>query len=135
MLDTNTISETKQPTPNAGVLRSLGRHAGEVALSAITLHEIHYGLQRLPVGATTKRATLNRWLADVVALLPVLDYDEAAAKWHGLERARLEALGLTPPFADSQIAAIAATSGLTLVTRNLTDFKDFSGLMCESWFT
>lgn len=40
--------------------------------------------------------------------LPVLHYGNAAALWHGEQRARLEACGLRPGFADGQIAAIAA---------------------------
>jgi hypothetical protein len=43
--------------------------------------------------------------------LPVLPYDSDAALWHGEQRARLEAPGLRPGFADGQIAAIAATQG------------------------
>ena len=43
--------------------------------------------------------------------LPVLPYDNAAALWHCEQRARLEAPGLRPAFADGQIAAIAAIQG------------------------
>lgn len=117
------------------MLSSLSVHANELAIAAITVHEIHYGLHRLPSAATARRAALSNWIANVVSVLPVVDYTETAAKWHGQERARLEALGLTPPFVDGQIAAIAVTSGLTLVTRNLSDFKSFRDLKYESWFT
>lgn len=67
----------------------------------------------------------------VGATIPVLPYDEAAARWHGRERARLAALGRTPSFAAGQIAAIAHTHQLTLVTFNTADYADFSGLMLE----
>ena len=43
--------------------------------------------------------------------LPVLPYDSAAVLWHGEQRARLEACGLRPGFADGQIATIAAAQG------------------------
>lgn len=65
--------------------------------------------------------------------MPVLPFDLAAAEWHAAERARLEALGRTPPFADGQIAAVAATCGLTLVTLNAKDFEQFNGLTVEAW--
>jgi predicted nucleic acid-binding protein len=42
----------------------------------------------------------------------------AAAEWHAAERARLAALGKTPPFVDGQITAIAYANSLTLVTLN-----------------
>jgi tRNA(fMet)-specific endonuclease VapC len=38
-----------------------------------------------------------------------------------------------PPFADGQIASIAATRDLTLVTANVADFERFEGLRVEDW--
>lgn len=63
----------------------------------------------------------------------ILPYDEAAADWHADERARLAAIGLTPPFADGQIAAVAAVNGLVLVTANVADFRHFQGVTVEDW--
>ena len=64
----------------------------------------------------------------------MLPYDEAAARWHGEERARLEALGRPAPFVDGQIAAIAHASGLILVTTtNTRDFARFKDLTVENW--
>jgi len=59
--------------------------------------------------------------------------DEAAATWHGQERARLEALGRPTPFVAGQIAAIAHVHGLVLVTMNDKDFIHFEGLKVENW--
>ena len=59
--------------------------------------------------------------------------DEAAATWHGAERARLEALGRPAPFVDGQIAAIAKVHGLVLATTNDKDFARFKGLTVENW--
>jgi tRNA(fMet)-specific endonuclease VapC len=42
-------------------------------------------------------------------------------------------LGKIPSPIDSQIAAIAKTNDLVLVTRNIADFKDFD-LPIENWF-
>ena len=58
---------------------------------------------------------------------------QEAALWHGKQRASLEARGLKPAFADGQIAAIAATQGLVLVTRNTSDFEVFEGLEVLNW--
>ncbi|HZQ98784.1 MAG TPA: hypothetical protein VFC93_08205 [Chloroflexota bacterium] len=65
--------------------------------------------------------------------MPILPYDEAAAGWHAMERARLAAHGRTLPFVDGQIAAIAQTNNLVLVTANAADFRDFAGLTIEDW--
>jgi Predicted nucleic acid-binding protein, contains PIN domain len=35
---------------------------------------------------------------------------------------------------DSQIASIAFTNDLVLVTNNVSDFQDFDGLKIENWF-
>ena len=46
---------------------------------------------------------------------------------------RLAQIGRTPPFADGQIAAVAATNGLCLVTFNRDDYAAFRGLRLEDW--
>lgn len=43
-----------------------------------------------------------------------------AAGWHASERVRLEATGLTPSYADAQIAAVR---GLRLTTLNARHFQ------------
>jgi tRNA(fMet)-specific endonuclease VapC len=73
-------------------------------------------------------------LKDVVArAIPILSYDQRAALWHAEERARLAQIGKTPPFADGQIAAIAVTNDLCLVTFNHDDYAAFQGLRLEDW--
>jgi tRNA(fMet)-specific endonuclease VapC len=67
-------------------------------------------------------------------LLPILPYDDQAANWHAIERERLTQQGKTPPLLDAQIAAYAAVNHMTLVTRNVTDFEGFQGLLIENWF-
>ena len=65
--------------------------------------------------------------------MAILPYDESAADWHAAERARLVSAGKTPSFADGQIAAIAKTNDLILVTLNLADYADFRDLALEDW--
>ena len=63
----------------------------------------------------------------------MLDYNRDAADWHARERARLSAIGRTPPFVDGQIAAIAYVNDLILITLNTGDFENFEGLRVQSW--
>jgi tRNA(fMet)-specific endonuclease VapC len=134
LLDTSTVSAVVWKAPDAGVLACLEEHGGECAIGAPVWHELQYGVRRLPRGK--RRATLEAFLEEVVrATLPILPYDERAAEWHGAERARLESVGKKTPFVDGQIAAIAATSGIRLVTANPADFKWFRGLVVENWVT
>ena len=132
LLDTSIVSAPVTRKPDAAIVRRLEENGSECAIAAPVWHELTYGCRRLPKGKT--RAALERYLREVVrASFPVLPYDEAAATWHGEERARLEALGRQAPFVDGQIAAIAHGSGLILVTANTKDFTRFKELMVENW--
>lgn len=132
LLDTNVISEPLRPQPSSQVLARLQQHQSVIAIAAIVWHELVYGSARLP--ASAKRTAIERYLYQVVApTIPILPYDQQAATWHAVERARLEQLGRTPAFADGQIAAIAQTNQLILVTFNTADFADFQGLSIEDW--
>lgn len=132
LLDTNVVSEPLRPKPQHGVVRRLMRHEDEIAISSVVWHELRFGAERLP--ASRRRDAIVQYLDEVVvATMPILDYDRAAAEWHARERARLAARGETPPFADGQIAAIAYVNELTLVTFNDADFRQFEGLRVVSW--
>lgn len=134
LLDTNVLSEPVRALPDGGVLARLKKAGELVATSAINWHELHHGLALLP--PSRKRESVAAWLDTLrEARLPVLPYSDEAAEWHAAERARLAAKGLTPPFADGQIAAVAHVHALTLVTRNVADFKHFSGLKIQNWFS
>ena len=132
LLDTNILSESVKTVPDKYVLRRLKRHQHEIVTAAPVWHELHYGCQRLPV--SRKRKILESFLVDVLRpSMIILPYDEQAAETHAKERARLSARGEVPSFVDGQIAAIAIVNGLILVTRNMSDFKRFSGLKIENW--
>ncbi|MCM2313955.1 MAG: type II toxin-antitoxin system VapC family toxin [Thermoanaerobaculia bacterium] len=132
LLDTNVVSEPLRPKPQHGVIRKLSRHEVEIAISSVVWQEPRFGAERLPM--SRRRDAIVQYLDEVVlATIPILDYDRAAAEWHAKERARLAARGETPPFGDGQIAAIAHVNELVLVTFNDADFRKFQGLRVVSW--
>jgi tRNA(fMet)-specific endonuclease VapC len=132
LLDTSIVSAPMTKAPDARILERLDKDGPECAIAAPVWHELTYGCRRLP--KSRRRTALEAYLRDVVrGSLPNLPYDEAAAEWHGEERARLESVGRQAPFVDGQIAAIAHVHGLVLVTVNDRDFKHFSGLDVENW--
>lgn len=132
LLDTNVVSEPLRPRPLRGIVRKLRRHEDEIAIPSVVWHELRFGAERLP--ESRRRDAIESYLERVVrASMPILDYDAGAAEWHARERARLAAAGVTPPFADGQIAAIARVHGLTLVTFNGEDFRGFQELRVVSW--
>jgi tRNA(fMet)-specific endonuclease VapC len=132
LLDTSIVSSPISKVPNAEIVRKLDAHGHECAIGSPVWHELMYGCQRLPKGR--RREAIESYLTDVVlASFPVLAYDEGAAQWHGVERARLEGLGKPAPYADGQIAAIAHVNELTLVTVNTKDFARFKDVDVENW--
>lgn len=133
LLDTNIIAEPTKPQPDANVLDRLTQLAQEVAISSVTWHELWFGIERLP--PSKKRRSLEDYLHGLQATdLPILAYTHRAARWFAAERARLMTLGRSPAYADGQIAAIAQTNNLILVTRNISDFCNFDELIVENWF-
>lgn len=134
LLDSDVLSELTKAQADAGVMEHLERRRSACATSTVVMHELAYGVARLPEGG--RKARLQSFISGLMDCgMTILPYDLDAALWHARERARLEAQGLTPPFRDGQLAAVAATRKLTLVSRNLADFQHFQGLSCTSWFT
>ncbi len=133
LLDSNILSEPAKQQPNLSVLQNFAEHDGNYATAAIVWHEMLYGCELL---AASKRKTqilsyLDMLLANGLVILP---FDQAAASWYAKERARLSREGKTCAYADGEIAAIAATQNLTLVTRNCQDFGNFQQLRLANWF-
>ncbi|MSP58834.1 MAG: type II toxin-antitoxin system VapC family toxin [Myxococcales bacterium] len=130
LLDTNVLSEPLRKRPHPGLLEKLAQFQCEIAISATVWHEVIFGCQMLP--PSKKRQAFEAYFQDAVAAsLPILPYDELAARWHAEERARLR--HRTPAFRDGQIAAVAKVHKLTLVTANVADFRSFDGLAIENW--
>lgn len=132
LLDTSTLSAVIANKPNRGVVNRLGRHGTQCAIASIVWNELVYGCERLAEGK--RKAELEAFLHDVVIKsFPVLAYDERAATWHGLERARLEKAGRPKPYVDGQIAAIGHVNELSIVTVNVRDFLGFKDVVVEDW--
>lgn len=133
LLDSNILSEPARLKPDDNVLQQLADHDGEYATAAIVWHELVYGCELL--AASKRKKQLQSYLAMLLANgLHVLPFVQAAADWYAKERARLQQQGLTCAYADGEIAAIAVTQKLTLVTRNTQDFQKFQKLSLENWF-
>lgn len=130
LLDTSFVSELSKPRPDDKAVRSFTNHFEDVRLASVVLHELRFGIERMPAGK--RRDTLRAAMDVLVGGIQVLSYDVAAAEWHAAERARLETAGRVPSFADGMIAATAAVYGCVVVTRNPGDFRPF-GITVETW--
>lgn len=137
LLDTNVVSEWTKPRPDAGVVRWLADvDEDRVFISVITLAELRHGVERMPDGARRRR--LDAWLGDE---LPqrfegrVLAIDAAIADIWGRIVARSQAAGRPVGSMDAFIAATAERHGLTLVTRNVSDFEPLGLALANPWTT
>lgn len=96
--------------------------ADEVAVSAVTVAELHYGV----TAAADPLVQLYRRLRVQAVLdqFDVLSFDVATAEYYGALAALVRENGRNPRprRMDLQIAATAARHGLTLLTRNGNDF-------------
>ena len=133
LLDTNILSEAKRPHPKEKVMEKLRLYRQETATAILVIHEMLYGCLRLPI--SKKRQDIEDYINNVIlAEIPLFDYDLKSAQYHAQERARLSKIGRNPGFIDGQIASIAVTNKLILVTNNVANFLDFDGINIENWF-
>jgi predicted nucleic acid-binding protein len=121
LLDTNVISELRKPKPHGAVVAWLEmQQSNALFISAMTVAEIQQGIELTRVQEAERAEVLESWL--VHELLPsaqVLPMDaDVARTWAKLMHKRSNTL-----FEDALIAATALTHRLTVVTRNVRDFK------------
>ena len=96
-------------------------------MSVVSYAELRAGLEI----QTANRSRDASVLALLISRIPVLPFTESDAESFGVLRAaardrRRDAM-------DQLIAAHAVSVGLTLVTNNEADFKDYPGLRVENW--
>ena len=123
LLDTSVcVDILRQRVPSAGL-----PPAGECCLSTIVTAELRAGLAKAP------SAVRERKLEDFIGLFPVRDFDEGAARHYGEIRADLERSGTSIGPLDLLIAAHARSSGASLVTGNVREFRRVKGLELTVW--
>lgn len=135
ILDTNVISELVAAHPNPNVTGWIADLDPQMAfLSVITSGELKKGIEKL--ADSSHKAALDRWLnGDLLVrfqdqLLPI---DVGTMLTWGALNARLEAAGRPMPAIDSLLAATAAYTGFTLVTRNTADFERTGINLLNPW--
>ena len=121
LVDANVFSEATKTAPVAKVIKWLRANEHEIAVDPIILGEIRFGIHLLPDGRRRKR--LERWFREGVSRIHCLSWDaRTGLRWARL-LADLRNAGQAMPIKDSMIAATALLHHLTLVTRNLRDFR------------
>ena len=130
LLDTNVVSELRKPKPHGAVVAWLSaQNTSQLFISAMTAGEIQRGIEITREQDAQKAASLESWLERVLASDQVLPLDAPVCRaWARLMHGRSDTLA-----EDAFIAATAVVHRLTVVTRNVRDFKAL-GVVCLNPF-
>jgi toxin FitB len=125
LLDTNVLSELRRPRPEAKVIAFVGMQPlDSLYISSVTLAEIRYGIEL--VAEASRRSVLNDWLTHKVRpmfaqrVVPVTE--DIIFKWRLLVEGGRK-VGHTFSQPDLIIAATALEHGLTIVSRDTSDYE------------
>jgi predicted nucleic acid-binding protein len=120
LLDTNVVSELRKQRPHGGVVAWLQSiDDAQLYLSAVTLGEIQAGIELTREQDPRKAEEIETWLELVAGAYNVLPMDAATFRaWARLMHRKSDTL-----YEDAMIAATAKVHGLTVATRNVSDFN------------
>jgi toxin FitB len=121
LVDANVLSEPTKSAPDARVVTWLRDHEGDLAVDPIVLGELFFGVLVMPDGH--KRARLQEWFDALAQALECLPWDAAVGRRWARLVSDLRQKGKAMPILDGMIAATALEHDLTVVTRNIRDFR------------
>lgn len=135
LLDTNVVSELMRTSPDPSVEAWIADHpVKDLFFSAIGESELRYGAAIMPAGR--RRETL---VSDIETMLHaafenrILPFDSEAARAYAEIAAKRRFAGRAIAPADCQIAAIARSRGMAVVTRNIRDFEGMGIKIFNPW--
>ncbi|HEY9546525.1 MAG TPA: hypothetical protein VIR56_10985 [Solimonas sp.] len=133
LLDLSVIAELSRPNGNRRVFTLFQQRQGTCAIGAPASYALLRGITGLHDSA--RRAQLQAFCSELLLSGPtVLPFDQGAAVW--LARSDIEQARMRRNWTvlDGQLAAIAASHDLTMVTRGAGTFAGLSDLRVEDWF-
>ena len=101
---------------------------GELKLTSITVAELYFGAYNSSY-LEKNISVIDRFLIP----FEILNFDEKAAMEYGKIKAKLYKVGNIIGELDMQIASIAISNNLILVTNNLKEFARIENLDFENW--
>jgi toxin FitB len=120
LLDTNIVSELRRPRPHGAVVAWLESVADvDLHVSAVTIGEIQAGIGITREQDAAKADEIEAWLDQVAQTFNILAMEARAFRtWAKLVHRRSHEI-----LEDAMIAATATVHNLTVVTRNVRDFR------------
>jgi toxin FitB len=134
LLDTNVISEAMKPEPDRAVRHWLDEQAAETLyLSSVTIAELMFGIGALPEGRRQDR--LTEALAGVLTLFAdrILPFDTKAARRYADLAVKARDAGKGFPRPGGHIAAIAASQGFAVASRDTSAFTAAGLSVIDPW--
>ena len=134
VLDTNVVSEAMKPAPDPALRSWLNEQVAETLyLASVTLAELLFGIGALPDGRRKK--ALAEMLDGVLELFGdrVLPFDIGAARYYAGLAVTARAAGKGFPTPDGYIAAIAASRGFIVATRDISPFEAAGLTVVNPW--
>jgi predicted nucleic acid-binding protein len=131
LLDTNVVSELRRPRPHGAVVAWIETVSDEhLHLSVVTLGELQAGVEVTREQDPTKAADIEAWIGSIAGLYNVLSLDGSCFRaWARLMHRKADDLVM-----DALIAATAAIHNLTVVTRNVRDFRRLGSPTLNPWY-
>lgn len=130
LLDTNTCIRFLNRSNTAIYQRLINLSADDACICDVVKYELYFGAYKSSQSAKNLE-NLSNFFGDLASL----PFDGEAAKICGQLRAMLQAAGTPIGAYDLQIAAIALTHDLTLITHNTREFSRIPELKLEDWET
>ena len=134
VLDTNVVSEAMKPEPDAAVRAWLNEQAAETLyLSSVTLAELLFGIGALPNGK--RKDLLDRALTELLGLFAerILPFDTNAARHFADLAVMARNGGRGFPTPDGYIAAIAASRGFIVASRDTSPYEAAGVTVINPW--
>lgn len=137
LLDTNVLSEFKRPRPDGNVFAWANAvNEDETFISVVSIAELRRGVALLAPGR--RKMELDEWLREDLRRRfegRIIDVTPAIAEAWGELMAKAKRCGVGVGLIDAFLAASASVHSLTLVTRNMEDFKVFDLDLTNPWQT
>lgn len=134
VLDTNVVSEAMKPEPHPPVRAWLNDQAAETLyLSSVTLAELLFGIAALPAGK--RKDMLAQALDGLMGLFRdrVLPFDTDAARRYAELAVTAKTGGRGFPTPDGYIAAIAASRGFIVASRDTAPYEAAGVSVINPW--
>ncbi len=134
VLDTNVVSEAMKPEPHPSVRAWLNDQAAETLyLSSVTLAELLFGIAALPTGK--RKDMLATVLDGLLGLFRdrVLPFDTDAARRYAELAVMARTAGRGFPTPDGYIAAIAASRGFSVGSRDTAPYQAAGVPVIDPW--